>query len=172
MTQMPDTVIVVDGREPKTGGWEPFFKTRTIRGPLDVGDFSLAGAESLIAIERKTAPDLAACLTWERGRFCRELDRSRGLDFFRVIVECDAVDLLRGGYGKHENRANPAALWESMAALSVRYNTAFLFASNAATAATLCESLLCKWLREHCKILESVRRSAQDIRDGTAHENA
>jgi hypothetical protein len=133
---------------------------------LDVGDVSLAGLEGQVGIERKSPGDLAACLTWGRSRFEAELARSRSLQFFRVVIECDLSAFLAGKYGKHESRANPDSLFESMNAFSIRYDTAFLFASSPAIAARLAESLLCKWLYERRKWLTEAEKACKEIMNG------
>lgn len=147
--QMPreDPTIVIDTREPAGGGWEPYFSVPTVRGKLDTGDYSIVGAEHLVAIERKSLPDLLSSLTHERTRFERELQRSTSLDFFAVIIEASAADVLSGKFGRFARSVNANAVWESIAAFSVRY-CPFLFASDQRTAARMCESMLRRWVRD------------------------
>ena len=63
-------------------------------GTLASGDYSLHGFENRIAIERKSMPDLIACLSTERERFQRELQRLKAVDAACVIIESPAADLL------------------------------------------------------------------------------
>ena len=75
--------IIVDSREQLSY----HFQTPSIRGTLATGDYSIAGLEDLIAIERKTLDDLIGCLCNGRERFERELYRGKSLDYFAVIIE-------------------------------------------------------------------------------------
>lgn len=68
----------------------PFtFAMPTRRGTLATGDYSLVGIEHLIAVERKSLPDLLACCGHGRDRFKRELQRMRAYPFRLLIVEAD-----------------------------------------------------------------------------------
>ena len=51
---------------------------QTKAGTLNVGDYSIAGLESVVAIERKSLPDLVACCGRERERFQRNRRLHRG----------------------------------------------------------------------------------------------
>lgn len=92
-------LIVVDSREQCPF---PFtherYEAKTKQGALTVGDYSLAGLEDKVAVERKSLPDLVACLGRERERFERELMRGAALDAFAVVVEADWLMLARGEY--------------------------------------------------------------------------
>jgi DNA excision repair protein ERCC-4 len=160
MTREILPVITCDTREPKNGGWEPLFTVPTVRAKLDTGDYSLLGAEHLISIERKSLPDLLGSLTHDRARFERELMRGKALDFFAVIVEASATEVLAGRYGVYGRGCNPKSIWESCCCFSVRY-APFLFASDRITAAKLCESLLMKWAREHQKIVDGIESASR-----------
>ena len=70
-----EPVIVVDTREQK-----PYRFTRCQVKTLPTGDYSLVGLEDCIAIERKSAADLAGSLGAGRTRFRRELERLAQLD--------------------------------------------------------------------------------------------
>jgi len=77
-------VIVIDRREKR-----PLVTTRlqSLIATLPTGDYSIAGAEHLFAVERKTISDFVWCSTGrERARFERVLQRLRGYDFARVLV--------------------------------------------------------------------------------------
>lgn len=161
MTRDITPTIICDTREPKDGGWEPFFTVPTVRATLQTGDYSLLGAEHLISIERKALSDLLGSLTHDRSRFERELARGKGLDFFAVIVEASASDILAGRFGKYGNGCHARAIWESCCCFSVRYRSPFLFASDRITAARLAESLLTKWHRERRKVVDGIEKAAR-----------
>jgi hypothetical protein len=56
-----DIVFVQDPREQLPYG--PLFQTPYVVGALDCGDYSVAGLERLIAIERKSFQDILGSLT-------------------------------------------------------------------------------------------------------------
>lgn len=163
----PPLTIVCDSREPEGGGWQPLFSLPTIREKLDTGDYSILGAEHLVSVERKSLQDMLQSLTHERDRFEKELQRGKALDFFAVIVEANAGDVLAGRFGKYGQGCNPRSIWESVCCFSVRY-APFVFASDRITAARMCESLLMKWLREHQKIIQAVAKESQALNRATA----
>lgn len=76
--------IIIDSREqaPFTFQHEKYAGTVAEPGTLDTGDYSLAGLTDRVAVERKSLPDLVACLGRERERFERELQRAAALDAF------------------------------------------------------------------------------------------
>jgi ERCC4-type nuclease len=86
--------IVVDTREQK-----PFVfrKSKTVEGvvrkKLDVGDYSIEGYEDKIAFERKSALDLCGTAGKGHARFKRELERSKKLEYFGIVVECPFSDM-------------------------------------------------------------------------------
>lgn len=76
--------IVVDTREQK-----PYWKEgpNVIRKKLDTGDYSIEGYEAEIAIERKNLVDLFGTLGKGHERFKRELERSRDLKYFAILID-------------------------------------------------------------------------------------
>jgi DNA excision repair protein ERCC-4 len=60
---------------------------RVERGTLATGDYGLAAAPSLCAIERKSAEDMLACIGRERERFDREIHRLLAYPVRAVVVE-------------------------------------------------------------------------------------
>jgi DNA excision repair protein ERCC-4 len=159
----PDILLVEDTREPLVGGFSDFFITPCIRAALPTGDYSVAGAEHLVAIERKSVIDLVKSVIHQRERFERELSRARGFDYFAVVCECGADDLLAGRWGRFKSKANPVSVWESVAAFTVRYGTPFLFAGDRTTGAHLTESLLLKWVRERYKTRRMIQKAGQVV---------
>lgn len=56
---------------------------------LATGDYSIAGMETRVAVERKSKSDLFGSLGRERARFEREVERLNAMEFGAVVVECD-----------------------------------------------------------------------------------
>lgn len=92
---LSDITAVIDSREQTPFDLAPM---KIKAGALQVGDYSVAGLESVIAIERKSLPDLVACCGRERERFQRELNSLRGWPVNAVIVEAGWSDIERGDW--------------------------------------------------------------------------
>ena len=76
---------VIDTREQMPWDLAPM---KAVSGTLQVGDYSVLGLESHIAIERKSLADFVCCCGTERERFRRELERGfRGWPVSAVIIE-------------------------------------------------------------------------------------
>lgn len=56
---------------------------------LHTGDYSLAGAEDLITIERKSLIDAYGTFGQGRNRFEKELERMRSFQFAAVVIEAN-----------------------------------------------------------------------------------
>lgn len=141
--------IVIDSREQL-----PYeFQSPAVKGTLATGDYSIAGLEDLIAIERKTLPDLISCLCGGRERFERELHRAKALDYFALIVEASLTDLVNGNY---RSQMNPKAAIQSLIAFSIRYRLPVFFVENRNYGARITESLLLKFARELQKRTEAM----------------
>ena len=142
--------VIVDSREqaPFTFRHEKYAGTVAETGALDTGDYSLAGLIDRVAVERKSLPDLVACLSRERERFERELQRAAALDAFAVVVEASWADLAAGQY---RSQLNPHSACQSVLAFTVRYRTPFIFAGSRAGA----EYVTWGFLRQY---LESARK--------------
>jgi len=145
-------LIVCDTREQAPLDFSPFGAT-VERSGLATGDYSVKGLEHLVAVERKSLPDLVGSLTRERERFERELQRGAGLRLFGVVVEGTMTELVHGQY---RSRANPHAMLQSVAAMSVRYRCPFWFVDTPELAAYLVHSLFSKFIREAEKVSKAI----------------
>jgi len=124
-------------------------------GSLATGDYSLAGLEGVVAVERKSLDDLIGCLAGERERFERELARGRGLDFFAVVVEAGWEDLAGGRY---RSRMKPHAACQSILAMMQRWRCPFFFGGSREGAEYAAYWLLSKFLRETVTRLETIQK--------------
>ena len=142
--------VTVDSREqaPFAFQHEKYAGTVVEAGALDTGDYSLVGLADRVAVERKSLPDLVACLGRERERFERELQRAAALDAFCVVIEAPWADLAAGQY---RSQLNPHSACQSVLAFACRYRIPFLFAGSRAGA----EYVTWGFLRQY---LESARR--------------
>ena len=139
--------IVVDSREQK-----PYtFTVPTRTATLATGDYSIAGAEHLISIERKTPGDLIGSLSRHRDRFEMELHRGMALQYFALVVESSLMDLSNGHY---MSLMKPKAAIQSLLTFSIRYGLPIFFCENRDYGARVTESLLVKFAREMGKRAE------------------
>lgn len=76
------------------------------RETLATGDYSVAGLESIVAIERKSLPDLIACVGVERERFERECQRLLAYPTRAIVIEATWADLEAGNW---RSKVTPAA---------------------------------------------------------------
>ncbi len=96
--------MLIDTREQRA--WE-FPGRETARVALAAGDYSLAGYESRLAVERKSLGDWVNTVMHDWLRFRKELNRLSGYEVACVVVEADLADVLAGRY---ESDAEPAAV--------------------------------------------------------------
>lgn len=152
-----DIVIIEDSREQH--GYGKLFQTPCILGGLTTGDYSVAGLEDLIAVERKSFLDLLSSVTHGRKRFETELKRARVYHRFYVVLVCSPRDLLVEDFGR-QSKANPRSVWGTVMVWSTRY-APFLFGYNRETSARMTEALLVAYAKEHFKRVEAAQRGAR-----------
>lgn len=99
----------------------------TRSGTLKTGDYSLAGFESRICIERKSLGDLASCMTIGRERFERELERMREMECTAVVVEEPLINVKNGNYFSN---LNIKSFEQSVLSMLYRYRVPFLWGQN------------------------------------------
>ena len=122
--------ILIDTREQA-----PFtFDHPTQAATLPTGDYSLRGLAEYVAIERKSLPDLCACIGRDRDRFKRELHRLQAYQCAAVVIEADMGAIVAGEY---RSRVHPAAIVGSLSKWLVRYRVPFLFAGTHGATVTL-----------------------------------
>lgn len=151
-------VILIDTREQCPLRFGPDVATE--RATLDAGDYSLPGLTERAAIERKSLPDLLACIGPERARFKRELLRLRSYPCRAVVVEAPLSDVLAGRY---RARIHPAAALGSLASWQVRYSVPFWFAGDRDAAAAVVKAMLHNYLAQ-LRELVAVVKSMEDSR--------
>jgi ERCC4-type nuclease len=138
--------IIVDSREQHPFDFSRWPDCEVTTGALVTGDYSLAGLEDKISVERKSLNDLVGCLTGDnRARFERELARGRGLDFFAVVIEAGFPELTAKQY---RSSLNPHAAAQSILAFQIRYGVPFIWAGSRRAAEYTVYWLLSKFLRE------------------------
>jgi ERCC4-type nuclease len=155
----PAPVLVIDTREQVP---LPFSQLATKPGTLLSGDYSIAGAEELFAVEKKSIPDLVMSCTSERERFERELHRLRGFRFKRLVIIGSETDIKCGNF---RSLANPKAIIATLYCFEIRYDLPFLFFETAELAARRIEIWASWFARE-------LRKNANSLLEGSQENNA
>lgn len=154
--------IIVDTRE-QTPFLFAAYPVEVQRAALEAGDYSLAGFERRIAIERKSLDDLLGCMTHDRERFERELTRLRGYDVAMVVVEDPLIAMREHRY---RSRMDPAAAEQSWKSMMQRHMVPFHFAAGRDDAEGFVYDMLRHYARDRWKELATLTR------DWTAVEEA
>jgi DNA excision repair protein ERCC-4 len=152
--------LIIDTREQNPYTFAAFQDVEWERGTLRVGDYSLAGFEDRVSIERKSLDDLIACLCHDRPRFERELHRAKALDYFAVVIEGTLSDILAGRF---RSRMTVNSAVETIASFSTRYKVPFMFCSHRAGGERMTYSLLAKYGH-------NLLRAARLFEKGNRHE--
>lgn len=158
MIDLSSVVLIEDTRE--QDGYGGLFTQPYVRQGLPVGDYSVCGLEDRIALERKSLSDLVSSLTQGRGRFEKEFQKARSLEFFGVVIEGSLNDILQGRYQDH-SRAHPNSIFESIMSWSVKYRTPFFFCESRNIAARTVQSLLLKYARQFFQTADAVVSAAK-----------
>jgi len=152
--------VLIDSREQTPLSFKrlPFRSLREEDGEgLYSGDYSLAGGETLFAVERKSIPDLVSCCGPSRDRFERELHRLRGYRFARVIVTGPRSDIEEANY---RSQMLPKAVLSTLAAFEARYDIPFVFCANEVAAASQVEVWAYWFAREMLRTVDDLVRAA------------
>lgn len=167
--QLADSVptVLIDSREQQP---LQFSRLPSRVGTLTSGDYSVQGLEDQFSIERKSVPDLVACIGPERERFERELCRLRGYRFRRLLIVG-----ARSEIEQHKYRSNvaPAAVMGSLQAWECRYDLPFIFEPDPVRAAALVEGWAWYFAREVVGEANALLRGCQqDAQKENHHETA
>jgi DNA excision repair protein ERCC-4 len=151
-----EPVIIIDTREQEP---LPFARLKTQAGTLTTGDYSVAGLESLFAVERKSISDLiGCCMGQNRERFERGLHRLRGFRFKRLLIVGAEAEILEG---KYYANIKPQAVMATLGAFEARYDLPVVFKPSAELAAAQIERWAYWFTREMVEVVNDLWRSAQ-----------
>lgn len=118
--------IIIDTREQTPYDFSSY-PAESFTGTLDTGDYSLAGFEDQIAVERKELSDIISCLGSGRERFTRELERLRGYESAVLVIE-SPLQAIRAG--KYRSSMQPEAAEQSLISIMQRYRLPVYFAQD------------------------------------------
>ncbi len=132
--------ILVDTREQHPFEFDPA-RVESIRLGLDAGDYSLAGFEPLVSVERKSLEDYVSSLIRSQQRFLREMKKLSVMQHKCVVVEGDLVDIQQHRY---HSGVHPSAVIGATMMLIVDFGVPVLFCSNRQLACAVTESFLAR----------------------------
>ena len=113
---------------------------------LNAGDYSLAGFDDRVAVERKSLDDLVGCLHGSgRERFERELARAGSYERFAVIIESSLQHIIMKRY---HSKMTPQSVIQSITAFYIRYGSPFLFCGDRSGGEYMTYSILSKYQYE------------------------
>jgi len=149
-----DITILIDSREKL-----PFeFKDYKVeRGTLTTGDYSVAGLQHCIAVERKSLDDLIMCVGVERERFEKEVQRLLAYETRAIVVESSWSNLEFGGW---RSRVSPDAAVGSVLSWITR-GIPILMAGDRTRAARCTGRLLFLAARRRWRELQSFRDAVE-----------
>lgn len=90
-----DVTAVIDTREQTPLDLAPL---GSVIGTLTTGDYSVAGLEHMVAIERKSLPDFLSCVGRERERFERECQRLLSYETKAIVIEATWTEVEAGNW--------------------------------------------------------------------------
>lgn len=121
----PKPVVIVDTREQNPFSFERFrgWFAGVEKRPLKLGDYSLAGLETICTVERKDLPDLVHSFTVERRVF---IDRLREMASYpqRLLVITAALSQVKSPYS--HSKASPNKITQSLIATLAGLGVPFL----------------------------------------------
>lgn len=118
--------ILIDTREQNPYSFTAF-PVEVEKGTLSTGDYSIPGFTDEVAIERKELGDLIGCLSHDRERFTRELERLRGYQSAALLIEAP-FSFIKGG--RYRSKMNPDAAVQSLFSIMQYYRLPIFFAAD------------------------------------------
>jgi len=130
--------IVIDTREGEPYSFDPRL-AGAVRRALAAGDYSLAGLEDQVAVERKTLDDFVSTVIHRRRRFRQELRKLSRYRAACVVVEADLLDVLGKRY---RSEARPEAVVGSTLSILLDYGVPVAFCGNRQAACHFTQAFL------------------------------
>jgi len=130
--------IITDTREQEGYSFDPRLAA-TVRRALPAGDYSLAGLENTVAVERKTLGDFVSTVIHSRARFRNELRKLAGYRAACVVVEASILDVLLQRY---RGDAHPNAVVGSALSIILDFRIPVFFCSNRQAACQFVQAYL------------------------------
>lgn len=137
-------IVIVDTREQEPYLFDPACVT-VERRALPVADYSLAGYEGTVAVERKSLEDYVSSVVSARERFARELRTLAEYDLGCVVVEATLEDVIEHRY---RSGAHPSAVFGATLSIIVDHGVPVFFCGDRQLACRFVEGLLWRYQRK------------------------
>jgi ERCC4-type nuclease len=118
--------IVIDTREQEGYSFDPRLAA-TVRRALPAGDYSVAGLENIVAVERKSLDDFVSTVIHSRARFRKELRKLAEYRAACVVVEAGLLEVLLHRY---RGDAHPNAVVGSALSIILDFRVPVFFCSS------------------------------------------
>ena len=130
--------IIIDTREQEEYSFDSRLAT-TMRRALPAGDYSVAGLETSVVVERKSLDDFVSTVIHNRERFRNELRKLAGYRAACVVVEAGVVDVLLRRY---RGEAHPNAVLGNALSIILDFRIPVFFCSSRQGACQFVQSYL------------------------------
>jgi ERCC4-type nuclease len=130
--------IIIDTREQEGYSFDSRLAV-TMRRALPAGDYSVAGLEGLVAVERKSLDDFVSTVIHNRARFRKELQKLTGYRAACIVVEAGVLEVLLGRY---RGGAHPNAVLGSALSIILDYGIPVFFCSSRQAACQFVQAYL------------------------------
>ena len=137
-------VIVADTREQAPYIFNSEYVT-TLHRAIPAGDYSIAGFEYEVSVERKSLDDFAHSISKERKRFFKMLQKLSKYDTACVVVEASINDVLNH---KYRSGTHPNSVLGSAMSIMIDYGIPVFFCEGRTTARMFVELYLTHWKRK------------------------
>jgi ERCC4-type nuclease len=111
----------------------------TERRALPAGDYSVAGLEGVVAVERKSLDDFVSTVIHGRMRFRKELRKLASYRASCVVVEAGVIDVMLHRY---RGDAHPNAVLGSALSIILDFRVPVFFCSNRQAACQFVQAYL------------------------------
>ena len=130
--------IVIDTREQEGYSFDPRLAA-TVRRALPAGDYSVAGLENTVAVERKSLDDFVSTVIHSRARFRKELRKLAEYRAACVVVEAGLLEVLLHRY---RGDAHPNAVLGSALSIILDFRIPVFFCSSRQAACQFAQAYL------------------------------
>lgn len=96
---------------------------------LATGDYSIEGMETLVALERKSLPDLVGSLLRNRERFLRQMERMAPFRHRAIIIEASYEDIKTPYTFTRAVEAHPNGVTGTLDAIEAKYSIPIIYTS-------------------------------------------
>jgi DNA excision repair protein ERCC-4 len=112
---------------------------------LPMGDLSVPGFEDRAAVDRKQIGDFIGCVTRDRERFTRLLEKMSRIDFAAIVVEATIADVRAR---KYRNDVAPEFVLGAAAKIAAKYGVPVYFCGSLDASTDFAVRLLRAWWKE------------------------